>query len=100
MNTLKVTDEVKVADSSDWRLFDQIDKAFAKAFKTKSLAVCDGLDEAYYDHDVDGTVVTVHLQHYLGVRIFLRYPDRATEKDLTVLRKIRDHYQNAEQKKM
>ncbi|MFO1521245.1 MAG: hypothetical protein U1G05_04235 [Kiritimatiellia bacterium] len=96
MKTVKATDEVKVTDSSDWSLFDQIDKAFSEAFESKSLSVCDGLDEAYYDHDVDGTVVTVHLQHYLGVRIFLRHPDKATEKDLSVLKRIKEHYEKAE----
>ena len=96
MKTVKATDEVKVTDSSDWSLFDQIDKAFSKVFESKSLTVCDRLDEAYYAHDVDGTVVTLHLQHYLGVRIFLRFPDKATEKDLSVLRRIKEHYERAE----
>lgn len=97
MNSAKATDEVKVTDSSEWSLFDKIDREFSKTFKTKSLAVCDGLDEAYYDHDVEGTTVTVHLQHYLGVRIFLRHPETATDKDLAILQRIKDHYQKAEQ---
>ena len=30
----------------------------------------DGLDQSYWDLDVQGTLITVHREHYLGVSVF------------------------------
>ena len=86
-------EEIKLSDSSDWKLFDQIEKDFRAAFAARSIEVCDGLDQAYHDLDVEGTVVTLHLEHYLGIRLFLRHPDRASEKDSKMLNRIKDYFE-------
>jgi hypothetical protein len=87
------TSEVKVTDSSDWKEFERINAEFVRVFSAKSVAVADGLDEAYYDYMVRETLVTVHLQHYLGISIFLRSPQNASFEDREVLSQIRAHYQ-------
>ena len=35
----------------------------------------DGLDQSYWDLDVDGVVLTVHREHYLGVSVYCSADD-------------------------
>jgi hypothetical protein len=99
MSFLTAKNEIKISDSSDWKLFDQIEKNLRYAFSAKTIEACDGLDQAYHDLEINGTIVTLHLEHCLGISLFLLDPDKATEKDIRNLRQIKDYFekQKAEQ---
>jgi hypothetical protein len=87
---MKPKDEIKVSDSSDWKRFDIFEQKLRSHFKATSVEICDGLDQAYHDLKIENTVVTFHLEHYLGTSIYLRHPETATEDDIRVLKEIRD----------
>jgi hypothetical protein len=93
MSFFSTKDEIKISDSSDRKLFDQVERNLLATFSASSIKVCDGLDQAYHDLKINGTVVTLHLEHYLGISLFLRHPDKATEKDIKNLDQIKDYFE-------
>ena len=89
------TVEIRISDSSDWKLFDQIAKNLEQDFFAKSIAVCDGVDQAYYDFAIGGSILTLHLEHYLGISLFLKNPSEATEDEMTNLARLSDYFNSA-----
>jgi Protein of unknown function (DUF3630) len=59
--------ELLISKDSDWKLFNGIADAILKKFKGKLVEVLDGVDERYWDIEVRGQVVTLHLEHYTGI---------------------------------
>lgn len=40
------------------------------------------------------TIFTLHLEHYLGIGLFLKSPENAMEADLLILERVRNYLQN------
>jgi hypothetical protein len=62
--------EAAISEKADWRLFNGIADAILSKFKGKLVERLDGFDERYWDIALDKRIVTLHLQHYLGIRLF------------------------------
>jgi len=62
--------EVAISKDADWLLFDGIADAIISRFKGKLVERIDGLDERYWDIEIGRRIVTLHLQHYLGIILF------------------------------
>jgi hypothetical protein len=63
------TGRVELRLSKDPDQFSQLAEFVRKTLKGKWKQQADGLDQSYWDLDVDGKIVTVHREHYLGVSV-------------------------------
>ena len=62
--------EAVISDDADWLLFDLMADAVLKKFKGRLVKKADGLDERYWDIEIGNKIITLHLQHYLGIILF------------------------------
>lgn len=62
--------EIALLDKSDWKLFEQIFQKIRENFDIKLINKIDGIDERYWDFEINGGLICLHLQHYLGISIF------------------------------
>ena len=62
--------EILLSEESSWQLFDAISKEIVKKFDVKLVKKLDGVDERYWDFEINGGLICLHLQHYLGISIF------------------------------
>jgi len=65
--------EAILSDESDWNLFDQIADSIAVEFNGYWIEKLDGLDNRYWDIAIEGIILTLHLEHYLGISLFPKY---------------------------
>jgi hypothetical protein len=84
--------ELRITEDSSWSRFDAVAHDFSSAFGVAAAAVCDGLDEAYYDYEIEGVTVTLHLQHYLGISIFVSKDSESHPRSQSVFGKISEYY--------
>ena len=71
--------EAAISDDSDWMLFNGVADAVLRRFKGKLVERLDGLEERYWDIEIRGRIVTLHLQHYVGIVLFA---EKKEENDL------------------
>ena len=69
-NQTSVGLELLITDDSDWRLFDEIGVALQQEFHGLWLSKVDGLNQRYRDLKIDTSILTFHLEHYLGIMLF------------------------------
>lgn len=62
--------EVAISNDADWMLFNGVADAILTKFKAKVVQALDGLEERYWDIEIGGSIVTLHLQQYLGISLF------------------------------
>ena len=62
--------EIEISDDADWQLFKRVADAILNKFRGKLVERLDGLDERYWDLEIGDSLVTLHLQHYLGIALF------------------------------
>ncbi|WP_050977738.1 hypothetical protein [Herbaspirillum lusitanum] len=65
LSTLEITPE------ADEFLFNDIAKRLEIAFDGKWTAKITGLDQRYWDLKVGSAILTLHLEHYLGISLFV-----------------------------
>ncbi len=72
--------ELLISDDSDWQLFDEIGAAIQQEFHGLWLSKVDGHDQRYWDLKIDTSILTFHLEHYLGIMLFTaaESPDKTT----------------------
>lgn len=61
---------ISISDQADWDLFERIFEKIKEDFTIKLVNKIDGIDERYWDFEINGGLVCLHLQHYLGISIF------------------------------
>ena len=62
--------ELELSTEANWHKFEQIAKRICIGFHGKIVEKVDGIDEIYWDIKIDEALVTLHLQHYLGILVF------------------------------
>ena len=62
--------ELDISDDSSWTEFERLARHISAAFEGRIEAKIDGLDQRYWDIEIEGEVVTLHLEHYLGICLF------------------------------
>ena len=87
--------ELAVSEEADWLLFNGIADAILNKFKGKLVERVDGFDERYWDIEIRKRIVTLHLQHYLGIILF---PDDKEGNDL--IREVGRYLEQIEPKKL
>jgi len=62
--------EAEIFDDGNRLLFNGVADAILGKFKGKLVETVEGFDERYWDIKVGEKVVTLHLEHYLGIVLF------------------------------
>ena len=79
---------------SDGSLFhlivDELTETFNVQWKTK----LDGFDQRYWDFELKGITLTLHLEHYLGISIFVKKSGMNNENGKHVLEEVVDHFKS------
>jgi len=68
--------EVTLSDDFDWLLFSGVADVILKKFKGQLIERLDGFDDRYWDIEIGGRIVTLHLNNYTGLSLFA--PDQET----------------------
>ena len=77
------------SDDSVFQLIaDELTEVFDIQWKTK----LDGFDQRYWDFRFKGTILTLHLEHYVGISIFVKKPEMNRESAEQVLEEIVDYF--------
>ncbi|WP_122863702.1 DUF3630 family protein, partial [Pseudomonas viridiflava] len=63
--------ELHISNVSDWALFNAIALRLVQELNGEWLTKADGLDQRYWDLSVGGGVITLHLEHYLGIMLLV-----------------------------
>lgn len=87
--------EVAISNDADWMLFNGVADAILTHFRGKLVETLDGLDERYWDIEIGGNIVTLHLQHYLGISLFA---ENKEANDL--IRKVGEYLKTVEPKRL
>src|SRR5215207_5811141 len=87
--------ELAISDDADWMLFNGVADAILTKFRGKLVERLDGPDERYWDIQIKGSIVTLHLQQYSGISLFA---ENKETNDL--LRKIGEYLETTEPKRL
>jgi hypothetical protein len=79
------------SEASDWNLFNRIADFIAEEFNGHWLEKVDGLEQRYWDIGIENAVLTLHLEHYLGISLFPAKENDAEANNL--VRKIGDYFE-------
>lgn len=60
----------RLSATASWELFDSIANAMEIRFGGRWINKLDGFDQRYWDLEIDEVVLTLHLEHYLGISLF------------------------------
>ncbi len=77
---------------SDRSIFQSIANELSEAFNVRWKAKVDGLDQRYWDFEFKGTTLTLHLEHFLGISIFVEKSDTDSESAKRVLEEIGNYF--------
>ncbi len=74
---IKLIEDVKgyslnISEKSDWQLFNKVADEIINRFNGKIVERLDGLEQRYWDIEIDGKVLTMHLEHYCGISLFAK----------------------------
>ncbi len=62
--------EARLSDVSSRRLFDSIAQAIVQHFGGCWIEQLNGFDQRYWDLKINDVVLTLHLEHYMGISLF------------------------------
>lgn len=79
------------SDGSVFQLIaDELTEFFNVQWKTK----LDGFDQRYWDFEFKRITLTLHLEHYLGISVFVKKPEMDMESARQVLEEIGDYFKS------
>ena len=78
--------EAQLGGDSDYGVFDRIAGAIETKFDVRWLHQADGLDQRYWDFELEGVTLMLHFEHYLGISLF---PARGFERNLVANQIVR-----------
>ena len=85
---------VELFKDSDWPVFEAIGKELSEKFKVEWKVQLDGFDQRYWDFEYSGIVLTLHLEHYLGISIYIEKAKTDTDVAAQALKEIGDHFKD------
>jgi uncharacterized protein DUF3630 len=96
MNVRSYEDEkhinLDLSNDSNSLLFERISKELEAAFEIQWKTQLDGLDQRYWDFEINGVTLTFHLEHYLGICIFADKTKTDYKKAQSILIDIEKHF--------
>lgn len=75
MNEIQLTEEsgkseLHISPESNWTLFERIAEVLERELNAVWVEKADGIDQRYWDLKIGNEVLTLHLEHYLGISAF------------------------------
>ena len=89
-------DEFVISDDSDWSLFDAIASCLESHLQGEWTAQLDGLDQRYWNLRVGVAVITLHLEQYLGIMLFVAHEASDLTASQTLLENAITHLSSFE----
>ncbi|MCX4220515.1 MULTISPECIES: DUF3630 family protein [Pseudomonas] len=83
--------DIHLSGSSDTESFKRIADELQQTLSGTWTTQASGLDQCYWDLAVDGQVITLHLEHYLGIMLLVEDADPqwvASERFQAVVRRL------------
>ena len=81
----KIYRQIEVSDQSDLALFDRVAQRLQARLGGEWIERIDGIDQRYWDLEAGGGKITLHLEHYVGIRIYPSGGAAADSKSLRLL---------------
>ncbi|MBB1604929.1 MULTISPECIES: DUF3630 family protein [unclassified Pseudomonas] len=69
--------EIEISESADWQLFENVAQVLEQGLGGYWKEKLDETDQRYWDLAVGEQILTLHLEHYLGISMLI--PDSAHE---------------------
>ena len=88
------TIDAELLRESDGSIFQLIADELTKVFNVQWKTKLDGFDQKYWDFDFKGIPLTLHLEHFLGISIFVEKSKTNIENARRVLDEIGNHFKN------
>ena len=66
--------ELIISEDSNWSEFDRLAGVIRDKFGARIVKRLDGLDQRYWDLEAADGMVTLHLEHYLGISLYSETP--------------------------
>ena len=79
---------------SDGSLFQLIADELYEVFNVQWKTKLDGFDQRYWDFEFMGTTLTLHLEHLLGISIYLKKSDVDIKSAKHCLEEIGDYFKS------
>ncbi len=79
---------------SDGSVFQSIANELSAVFNIRWITKIDGLDQRYWDFEFKGTILILHLEHYLGISIYVQKSEMDIESARQILGKIGYHFKS------
>ena len=75
MNEIQLTEEsgkseLHISSDSNWTLFERIAEVLERELNGIWVEKADGIDQRYWDLKIENEILTLHLEHYLGILAF------------------------------
>ncbi len=75
MNEIQLTEEygkseLHISSDSSWTLFEKIAEVLERELNGIWVEKTDGIDQRYWDLKIENEILTLHLEHYLGIIAF------------------------------
>jgi hypothetical protein len=77
--------EILVHDVADWRLFEALASELKEALGGEWASKLDGPDQRYWDLQTKSGTLTLHLEHYLGISVFVKDDGRSDVRSADLL---------------
>ena len=77
---------------SDRSVFQRIADELTEEFDIRWKAKLDGFDQKYWDFEYKGIMLSLHLEDFLGISIFVKKPDMNMKNAKKTLEEIGEHF--------
>jgi hypothetical protein len=77
---------------SDGSVFQLIADELTEAFNIQWKAKFDGFDQSYWDFEYKGITLSLHLEPFLGISIFVKKPNTNIKNAKKILEEIGEHF--------
>jgi len=77
---------------SDRSVFQLIADELTEEFDIQWKAKLDGFDQKYWDFEYKGIMLSLHLEDFLGISIFVKKPDMNMKNAKKTLEEIGEHF--------
>ena len=83
---------LELTEDSNWSVFELIAKELTDKFNAQWKTQADGLDQRYWDFEINGIILTLHLEHYLGIVIFADKRKTDRNKAKIIMQELENHF--------
>jgi len=93
MNEIQLTErleenELLISPESNWSLFEKVAETLEFELSGSWVEKTDGIEQRYWDLQIEGELLTLHLEHYLGILAFSESRNLLLRAKLVIERKF------------